>query len=274
MVSDVERRSVRVVELEGVTNARDLGGIPVAGDRVVKRGLIYRGDALCKLSDSGRTKLKHEYGIRCVIDVRCGWEREAKPDVDIVGVENLHIPFYDLEKVGIEYTKSIEGSKVTGRDIVCDPDDFYRSMPNELTAKMMAQGLETIFAHALAGEPVYEHCSGGKDRAGIMALLVLTILGASKEDILDDYLLTNEGRDKNIESIFERFLRLMGGNEEIAWQVTNNHRARPENLAAFYESVDERYGSMESFLTDVLGFGPVRRDELRAQLTESVAQVG
>ena len=111
MVSDVERRSVRVVELEGVTNARDLGGIPVAGDRVVKCGLIYRGDALCKLSDSGRTKLKHEYGIRCVIDVRCGWEREAKPDVDIAGVENLHIPFYDLEKVGIEYTKSIEGSK-------------------------------------------------------------------------------------------------------------------------------------------------------------------
>lgn len=259
---------MRAIEIEGITNARDLGGVPVFGNRVVKRGLIYRGDALCKLSDAGKTRLKHQYGIQCIVDVRCGWEREAKPDVPIIGVENLHIPFYDLEKVGIEYTKSIEGSKVTGRDIVCDPDDFYRSMSNPLTAKMMREGLECIFDHALKGEPIYEHCSGGKDRAGIMALLVLTILGASKEAILEDYLLTNEGRDKNIESIFERFLRLMGGDEDVAWQVTNNHRARPENLAAFYESVNERYGSMDTFLTDILGFGQERRERLRAKLTE------
>lgn len=259
---------MRAIEIEGITNARDLGGVPVAGNRVVKRGFIYRGDALYKLSDAGKTRLRHQYGVRCIVDVRCGWEREAKPDVSIIGIENLHIPFYDLEKVGIEYTKSIEGSKVTGRDIVCDPDDFYRNMPNPLTAKMMREGLDCIFEHALNGEAVYVHCSGGKDRAGIMALLVLKILGASDEIILEDYMLTNEGRDKNIESIFERFLRLMGGDEDVAWQVTNNHRARPENLKAFYESVDERYGSMDSFLADVLGYDQKRREELRAQLTE------
>ena len=141
-------------------------------------------------------------------------------------------------------------------------------MPNPLTAKMMREGLDCIFEHALNGEAVYVHCSGGKDRAGIMALLVLKILGASDQVILEDYMLTNEGRDKNIKSIFERFLRLMGGDEEVDWQVTNNHRARPENLKAFCESVNERYGSIDSFLGDVLGYDQKRREELRAQLTE------
>ena len=259
---------MRAIELAGITNARDLGGVPVVGDRVVKRGLIYRGDALWKLSDVAKTRLRHEYGIRCVIDLRCGWERAAKPDVSIAGIENLFIPFYDLEVAGVEYTRSIEGSKVTGHDVVCDPDHFYRDMPNLFTAKMMRRALDEIFTRALAGEPVYFHCSGGKDRAGIMALLVLKILGASGETILEDYLLTNKGRDKNIESIFERFLKLMGGDEERAWEVTNNHRACPENLQAFYESVDERYGSMDAFLSDVLGYGPERRSQLRAALTE------
>lgn len=259
---------MRIIELEGATNARDLGGIPVSGGRVVKRGLIYRGDALCKLTGAGVQRLSGELGIRCIIDVRCGWERDAKPDVEVPGAVNLHIPFYDLEKVGIEYTRSIEGSKPAGHDIVCDPDDFYRAMPNPLTAKMMGRALEQAFSCACAGKPIYEHCSGGKDRAGILALLILTVLGASKDDILADYMLTNQGRDKNIESIFERFLRLMDGDEQAAWAVTNNHRARPENLEAFYESVDDRYGSMDAFLADTLGFGPARCEELRLALTQ------
>lgn len=259
---------MRAIELEGITNARDLGGVPVIGNRVVKRGLIYRGDALWKLSDVAKTRLRHEYGIRCVIDLRCGWERAAKPDVSIAGIENLFIPFYDLEVAGVEYTRSIEGSKVTGHDVVCDPDHFYRDMPNPLTAKMMRRALDEIFTRALGEQPVYFHCSGGKDRAGIMALLVLEILGASDEAILEDYLLTNEGRDKNIESIFERFLKLMGGDEQRAWEVTNNHRACPENLEAFYGSVAERYGNMDAFLHEVLGYGSGRCEQLREALTE------
>ncbi len=259
---------MREIELEGATNVRDLGGIPVAGGRVVRRGLVYRGDALCKLSAADVQKLSEQLGLRCIVDVRCGWEREAKPDVSIPGAINLHIPFYDLEKVGIEYTRSVPGSVPSGHDIVCDPDDFYRAMPNPLTAAQMRAALDQIFACAMAGEPVYEHCSGGKDRAGILALLVLTVLGASKDDILADYLLTNVGRDKNIESTFARFKRLMGGDEQAAWVVTNNHRARPQNLQAFYESVDERYGGMEQFMSNVLGYDEQRCCELREALTE------
>lgn len=258
---------MRSVELQGVSNVRDLGGIPVAGGREVRPGLLFRGAALGGATPADCDVLFGKLGIRCVIDVRCGWEREAAPDVSVPGVENLHIPFYDKEKVGIEYTEPAKGTKVVGRDVACDPCRFYGSLANRLTAGQMREGVACAFSHVMQGQPVYLHCSGGKDRAGILSLLVLTVLGASRQDILDDYLLTNVSRDKNYQQSFERFLRFADGDEELAHELTQAHRARPENLQAFYQAVDEEYGDMERFVREILGIDDVRREELRAACT-------
>ena len=258
---------LRVIELQGINNVRDLGGIPVGDGREVVPGLVFRGSALADATEADRERLFGELGIRCVIDVRCGWEREAKPDVQVPGVENLHIPFYDLEIVGIEYTEPAEGTKVVGRDVACVPVNFYRSLANPLTVGQMRIALNEVFERALRGEPVLIHCNGGKDRAGIMALLVLTALGASRETILEDYLLTNVARDKNYRKMFKRFLHLADGNERRADELVAAHRAVPENLEAFYAAIDERYGSMSSFMSEQLGLDDARRAELQEALT-------
>ena len=130
----------------------------------MKSGLLYRGCALADATDHDKDVLFNDLGISCVIDLRCGWELEAKPDHLPDGVEYLHIPFYDLEKVGIEYTESSEGTKTVGRDVACEPSRFYRSLSNRLTTAQMRQALDEVFAHSTAGRPVYTHCSGGKDR--------------------------------------------------------------------------------------------------------------
>ena len=254
-----------VVELEGINNVRDLGGTPVEGGRMVASGMLYRGSALFNISERDFAKLFDELGIACIVDVRTGWERTAKPDVEAPGVENLHIPFYDMEKVGIEYTRPAAGTILIGRDVACDPDDYYRSLSNPLTVRQMREGVHAVLDNAIAGRPVYVHCSGGKDRAGILMLLVLTVLGASEEDVLEDYLFTNVARDKNYEKMYARFLRLADGDEELARRITEEHRARPENIAAFREAVTERYGSFESFVRDELDVD----DEYRALAREA-----
>ena len=255
------------IELDSVGNVRDLGGTPVEGGRVVASGLFYRGSVLVNVSEHDRDVLFNQLGIACVIDLRTGWEREAKPDIEVEGVENLHIPFYDEEKVGLEYTTPAPGTIMIGRDVACDPGDYYRSLANPLTADQMRKGLEAAFDRALQARPVYEHCSGGKDRAGILALLILTVLGASREDILADYLATNAARDKNLEHVYERFLRLANGDGERARELTFEHRARPENLDAFYEAINGRYGTMDSFICNQLGIDDNRREHLRQALT-------
>ena len=231
----------------------DLGGIGVAGNRVVKPGLLYRGSALSGATEHDCEVLFGQLHIGCVVDVRCGWERREKPDVAVPGVNNLHIPFYDQDIVGIEYTEPAEGTKTIGRDAACNPDHFYRSLSNPLTVGQMRRGIRTLFGRAMDGCPTYVHCSGGKDRAGIMALLVLTVLGADNEAILDDYLLTNVSRDRHYEETFARFLRFSQGDADLARELVESHSARPQNLAAFYEAIADAYGTMDSFVRTQLG---------------------
>ena len=239
---------MRVIELNSINNVRDYGGILLDDGRIIPHGLLYRGSALHNLSAEDDRILFDELGIGCVIDLRCGWECEAKPNSRRDGVEYFHIPFYDKEKVGIDYTENAHGTEVVGKDIACEPDHFYRSLSNPLTVGQMRICVHEIFDRMEAGIPVYCHCSGGKDRTGIIAILVLTILGATDETIMEDYLFTNVARDKTIESVYERFLRLAKGDEQRAKELTESHRARPEHVAAFWESVNERYGSRSAFL--------------------------
>lgn len=261
---------MKAIELQGVSNVRDLGGTPVEGGRVVAPGLLFRGSALAGATEEDCRILFDELGIRCVVDVRCGWELEAKPDVQVPGVKYLHIPFYDLDIVGIEYTTRVEGTIAIGRDIACDPDHYYRALANSLTVAQMGEGLHAIFDRVCQGIPVYQHCSGGKDRSGILALLTLTLLGVSREDALEDYLFTNVARDKNYDKMYARFLRLADGNEKLARELTESHRALPQNIDAFYEAVDEAYGSMESFIREQLGFDDAALAHIRERCTKPV----
>lgn len=260
---------MRSVPLSSVKNVRDLGGLAVKGGRVIKRGLLFRGGALHDLSPQDEATLFDDLRITCVIDLRCGWEVEARPDRIPDGIRFLHIPFYDEELVGIGYTKCAPGTLPDGPEIACDPQDFYRSLANPLTVGQMRRCLREVFACACRGQAVYQHCSGGKDRTGILTALVLGVLGAAPDDILDDYLLTNVERDQDFESNFQRFLRLAQGDEELARQLTLDHRAKEENLQVFDAAVKARYGSWKKFMTEQLGIDGESRERIRELCTEA-----
>lgn len=258
---------MRAVVLQGVRNVRDLGGIPTLGGRSVRPGLFFRGAAPYGATLSDKQLLFDDLGISCVIDLRCGWEREAHPYEVPTNIEYQHIPFYDLEKVGIEYTEPAAGTKVVGRDVACDPLRFYRSLANPLTTAQIRSALDCALEHASNAQPVFFHCSGGKDRAGVLSALILHVLGADPETIMDDYLLTNVSRDEDRAQLFERFLVLADGDEARAHELVASHRALPQNLRSFYEGAEERAGSFEAFVTEHLNMSEERRERYRSACT-------
>ena len=104
-----------IISVDGVENVRDLGGISVLDDRKVKSGLFFRGANLSGITKNGAHFLSHDLGVSLVIDLRVGWETEEKPDVPIPGVEYVHLPFYDKDKVGIDYTEKAQGTQLVGK---------------------------------------------------------------------------------------------------------------------------------------------------------------
>ena len=101
-----------------------------------------------------------------------------------------------------------------------------------------------------------------------MSMLVLTVLGASMSDIMEDYLYTNVSRDAQHDEMFAKFLRIANGDEDQAERYVQEHRARRENIEAFLEAVCESYGNIDSFVHDQLGVGDALREEFRQSVTE------
>jgi protein-tyrosine phosphatase len=120
--------------------------------------------------------------------------------------------------------------------------------------------------------PILIHCNAGKDRAGVAVTLILEALGVDRETIMEEFLLTNEiGRTEEKAAFLAKESRNPSGGNRIgrgpsasAWFPIVGVQA--EMLEAFYASVDEHYGSMDAFLTEI-GVDQEARRALAASLT-------
>jgi protein-tyrosine phosphatase len=154
--------STVILAADGIENARDLGGIPLSGGRTVKCGMLFRGPPLTLTADGCGSF--EELGVRVVVDLREGHERTGKPDATCTTDDETVI----TAPLPIPYN-------VSGENYIAD---LY-------TLDSMA-----LIFHALgteAGYPMYFHCTWGRDRTAIVAAVILSALGASREAIMADY---------------------------------------------------------------------------------------
>ena len=156
----------RAIVLERTPNTRDLGGIAVKHG-LVKRGLVYRSGALCFIRENDARKID-ALGLKNIIDLRVPSEikKEGGDRISLMSVKPavINLPM-----------KSYRGFERLSYE------SYMEDNPQAL------RGFFNTVADA-SKLPVLFHCSAGKDRTGIMAALLLDILGASREDIFDDYL--------------------------------------------------------------------------------------
>ena len=126
--------------------------------------------------------------------------------------------------------------------------------------------------------PVLIHCTAGKDRSGVGIALILEALGVDRETIMEEYLLTNEfSRIEDKAAFLSRNSKnsskgagFSKGVPASAWLPIVGVDAKM--LEAFYASVEEKYGSMDAFLT-VLGVDQDARLALAASLTTEQQQL-
>jgi protein-tyrosine phosphatase len=228
----------RHVRLEGSVNTRDLGGYLTADGRRVKWGHLFRSDALSRLTDRDRQSLT-AIGIRTVIDLRSTQETQAAPD--LLGEPPLaryrHFPIQSGEMnylAAMDRLKSGDADWLT-EEYMCrgytkNLDEFGHVWRELFLAIADTQGRPAVF-----------HCTGGKDRAGTAAALILLLLGVPKDTVISDHQLSNQYIAGILEFLYEKIESYGIPREKVVPYFTaplSAIRRLIDHLHAYYRSVD------------------------------------
>lgn len=225
-------------------NMRELGGLPTDDGRAVRRGLFFRGSALTGLSERERA-LVDDMGLRYMLDLRAAGEASGREDYLAEGTDYQRIGGMRFED-GSEVDFSPEA---IAKFEQMDPQIFEDgSFMERLYVNMAFENpaLQALVAHVAAGEvPVYFHCTAGKDRTGVSALVICLLLGVTHEAIMGDFLLTNEYRWSIIEAVADTMPPDTPPEIIERWQKANG--VSESDLLAVMRAIDERYGGVEAY---------------------------
>lgn len=168
----------RLIDVEGVTNMRDIGGYKTnnssSENKIVNQGLIYRSGKLDNITEQGRGTAKNDLSIKTEIDLR----REEDGATRDEGENNSYLG------AGVYYYK-------------CPMDWNYLSTENVQSVQKIFQILSNKDNY-----PVVFHCTAGADRTGFIAYCINALLGVEKEDLYDDYQITNFAKQSERERYY------------------------------------------------------------------------
>jgi protein-tyrosine phosphatase len=255
------------IPMQAVANLRDLGGWAAADGSVVRSGIIYRSAGLGAATDRDVAALE-ALGIRTVYDLRTAPERAAQPD---------RIPRMATGVVADVLGDSTDSVPAHLMDLLVDPPRATRALAGGRAAALFDQAYRDIVllpsAHAAfralylglldgPSRPVLVHCTTGKDRTGWAAAALLMLLGVPDEDVMAEYLLTNEQLLPALQPLFDAFAA-GGGDPEVLRPVLGVRAAYLEDARA---QMAAQYGSVQGYFDEALGLDAASQRELRALL--------
>jgi protein-tyrosine phosphatase len=169
--------SDRILNWEGCTNVRDLGGLRTYDGRLTRWRAVVRSDSPARLTAAGWSSL-YAYGIRTIVTLRTHGMVENELDFtlpysDLVVIQ---VPIEDITDQ--EFLEQWALSELWSTPLYYK--DALRRWPERHAAAISA------VARAQPGGVLF-HCIRGNDRTGIIALLLLTLAGVATDEILADY---------------------------------------------------------------------------------------
>ena len=169
--------------IDGVSNFRDLGGLPLIGGGVTRDGRLLRSATLKSLSDTGVDQLR-DFPVSNIIDLRTRSEHRLDPEPHVEGVRINEVPLTGGETARTVRHALAAGDEIHASDIL---HDMYVSMVDR-EGDSIGQAV-SVTADALSTDDgaVLIHCTAGKDRTGLVVALILETVGVHREAIIQDY---------------------------------------------------------------------------------------
>ncbi len=246
---------VRDPGLAGPSNFRDIGGYAGADGRTVRWGVVFRSDTL-RFTDDDVALARDRLQLRTIVDLRTDMEfgglaGGGKPHyvarLDAVGATRHHLPMVDETRLR---RQAADERPIRGRT--------YGSML-ERGGATIRRTLELLADEA--NLPLVFHCSAGKDRTGILAAVLLGLLGVDEATIVADYALSQPA----MELARAKILARPDGAEIMAKRPPSAFLAPADAMESFVAAVLDRHGSWDGAAASI-GVEPDAVTALRALL--------
>ena len=263
------------IELEGLYNVRDLGGTVGYGGRKIKAGRIIRSDNLSTATDNDcKTLLEH--GLKKIVDFRTDAEIETSPDKAICGTTWMKNPILASLTAGI--TRKEDKAKKSLAEILLDFSvelgeagvpwlaSLYIPLVSDSFSLNGYRKFLDILKDNKSGAVLY-HCTAGKDRVGVGTMIFLSAIGVNRNDIIKDYLLTNESYSGVIEEA-KSLGRERGVEERILNTIEPLSGVDISYISTAFDVIDNVHGGIDSFLKNQLGLSEAYIEELRNNYLE------
>lgn len=254
----------RLIILDGAVNFRDLGGYVTANGRSVCWKKIYRSDRLDNLTMQDMEILAQKH-IVIDCDLRTSYEQSYWRDRLWDGVDHYDCHIYNEEDITYENQITTETFNNLINSLPVPQGIVGRRYQKILLDKTGQMALKRVFQEILSldeNNALVFHCTAGKDRTGLVAAVILLGLGVNEEDIIADYLLSNElylfsikhtlPTDDDLQNIIERM---------------NLNGVDALSIQTIIQTINQGFGGFDNYFLKVLNFSKADLSEFRNKLT-------
>lgn len=231
-------------------NFRDLGGYQTEDGRVLKRGCFYRSSNLSRWNQSELQELTR-LKVHTILDLRTDYEVYENPDPVPSEIEYFRVSgMRDVNDAGVDYSPEGIRRMVHGNQDLSDHmKDLYLNM------MFHNQAFEFLWILLQEGGhlPLLFHCATGKDRTGALSFLLMMALGIREEDMMGDYLYSNESFRKRIENSFRVHAEELKHNPSLRHELMMENGVEESMGRAMLEKVKAEYADRNAFFLDQYG---------------------
>ena len=254
---------VNSLNMKTISNARELGGYKNRDGRLVRKGVLLRTAALTQTSQEDLDALIKQYNLAAIIDLRASYELASEPEPVVEGVAQYNFRIMD-EQMMAERAAGI-------RDLLTDPqadpvkrmlatlqagvvsDQMYVEFLQGETGKAGFRDFFRVLLETPEGSAVLWHCTNGKDRTGVAAMLLLGVLNVDEEIIMEDFMLTNTHFEAEISAMRKLLSQYIQDETMVEELLVMGKGVYAPYMQNAIDYIKENYGDIPGYAKAELG---------------------